>query len=483
MRLLIVVNNHNSIGLVDSCVNLKKYDKDIEVIAVCGAKLDVAKTKLHSNKDVGLKRLELAQSQTGANVKKRFSVVNEVRQLEKKIKDGAKEKKASLLNLIVSKLVGILFSSSLFYFVREKIIYSKLNRFKQKALKFIKEVKPDIVLSMSDRSHDYIESSILWAAKKSGIKIILPYIAQYDKDAALYYRMTDNGKPLPELRPFWPFSIYKIFSYIKFKDQVYKGFFFQAPYVLNASEKSGTLSTYPWWVGNGISDIVCVDSEHTAKKYVSNRVQKDKIAVVGHISYDYVYRSYINRETIKQSLLKKYSLQDEKKLIVLSMPQYAEQGYMGWEDHWNEINSMMKEVNSSNNNLLISIHPRSDLESYLFLQDKYNCKILDESLSEIIGAADLFLASNSTTFVWAVLCRIHSIALMSPVPFLYNHLESIHPIDSNFDLGTLINNLLASNVISFEKDWELLSKKEVFDGMFNERFLRLLHSACNACNK
>lgn len=476
MKILVIVNNHNSIGIVDFCINLKTVEKEIDVMAVCDSNMEAANAKYFNER--GIEREVVQLSKNGGNEKKRFSVVNGAKELEQKTQNcNDKEKSINPFKFIALKLVNLAFSSSLFNFAREKSICFKLKKQKINALKLLKETKPDIVLSLSDRSHDYIESSVLWAARKYGIKVLLPYVAQYDIDAALKYRVKSDGKPLPELRPFWPFSIYKTVSYLQLRDQVYKGFFFQAPYILNANKKNGTLSAYPWWVGNGISDIVCVDSEYTAKKYISHKVKGDKIVVVGHISYDKVYRSYSNREDVKSSLFEKYSLEKEKKLIVLSMPQYAEQGYISWEEHWDEINSMMKEVSLSDNNLLVSIHPRSDVNEYLFIQKKYKCRIIDEPLSDVIGTADLFLASNSTTFVWAVLCGVPSIALMSPVPFLYKHFESIRPTGSNDELSTLINDVLNSLKTSFEKDWELLNKKEVFDGRFNERFLQLIHTA------
>jgi hypothetical protein len=479
LKILVVANNHNSIGIVDFCVKLKEIEKDIQVIVVCDSKFKNVNIDFFNDRAINCKVIQLRNS--GDDEDKRFSIVNGTKELEKKTQSCTNKKKFfNPFKLMASKLVSLIFSSSLYYLAREMLIISKLKKYKANTLKLFKEIKPDVVLSLSDRSHDYTESSVLWAAREYGTKVILPYIAQFDIDASLQYRKTAEGKTLPELRPFWPFSLYKVLSYIKLNKQMYKGVFFQPPYILNASKKCGVLSTYPWWVGNGISDVVCVDSKHTAKKYTSHGVKADKVTVVGHVSYDNVFFSYDNKTSIRQSLFEKYSLQAEKKIIILSMPQYAEQGYISWEKHWDEINSMMKEVSSSNHNLLVSVHPRSDISEYLFVQDKYNCRIIDEPLCDIIGALDLFLASNSTTFSWAALCGVPSIALMSPVPFLYGHLKSIYSVDSNSNLVPLINSILNSSEISFEKDWELLSRDEVFGGGFNKRFVKLLHATCSA---
>jgi len=126
---------------------------------------------------------------------------------------------------------------------------------------------------------------------------------------------------------------------------------------------------------------------------------------------------------------------------------------------------------------LLSVHPRSDVKSYEFLEEKYKCRILREPLSDVIGAADLFLASNSTTFTWAALCGIPSIALMSPVPFLFSFLESVRQVSASADLAAAISEILESPEISFERDWQRLSRNEVFDGQYRERFFRLLDDA------
>jgi len=465
LKILVIVNNHNSIGVVDFCIDLKKLEPQVEVMVVCDSKIESTNAEFFDDKGVSREVFKLDNN-------KQSSVLAGAKELERQSKVYAINKQS-----LKSKLISLMLFSSLYSLAREIFIFSRLKKYKAYALELLKKLRPDIVLSLSDRSHDYIESSVLWSARKIGIKVVLPYIAQYDVDAALQYRVDSEGSPLPELRPFWPFSVYKLLSYLSLKEQIYKGFFFQSPYILNANKRSGTLSDYPWWVGNGISDIVCVDSEYTARKYVSYKVKKDKINVVGHVSYDKVFRSACNREAIRKSLFDEYSLEKEKKLIVLSMPQYAEQGYMSWSEHWAEINLVMKEVDLFNANLLVSIHPRSDVNDYLFIQDRYNCKIIRESLSDVIGAADLFMASNSTTFVWAVLSGVPSIALMSPVPFLYAHLKSVYLIDSNFNLLELIDYVLNLSTDIFEQDWELLSKDVVFDGRFNVRFLQLLHDA------
>lgn len=479
MKLLVVVNNHNSLSVVEFCLSLRKYNGSVEVMVACDAELNAAHAEFFAKNKIRPVVFHLGTNDGGN--KRQFSVVAGAKKIESQSRSRQDSKRSdNLFGTVFSALIDFAVSSSLFYFLREQFVFNRLKRHKEYALKFVDESKPDVVISISDRSHDYIEASTLWAAKQRGIKVLVPYVAQYDVDAALVYRKVKNGKPYREFRPFWPPSIYKFISYLRFKDQLYKGLFFQSPYVLNAHKRGGTLSAYPWWIGNGSSDVVCVDSGHTARKYLEHHVRSGKIVVVGHVAYDKVFFSHANRQSIKQALIDKYSLASDKKLLILSMPQWAEQGFMDWDQHWAEIGSIIKAVASINNNLLLSIHPRSDAKNYAFLEGTYQCRILEEPLSDVIGAADLFLASNSTTFTWAALCGIPSIALMSPIPFLFSYLESVRQVSALSDLAVEINNILESPVISFERDWQELSRNEVFDGKFHERFIRLLNNARSA---
>jgi len=476
VKLLVVVNNHNSLGIVEFCLGLGKLGEPVEVMVACDAKLDAAHAEYFERNKIRRAVFHLDADVVGDG--RRFSVVAEMKKIEgqsKSVWDNSESN--AFWDATRSFLINAALSSSLFYLLRERYIFNRLRKYKKHALKFIDEYNPDVVISISDRSHDYVEASTLWAAKQRGIGVLIPYVAQYDMDAALVYRTSQNGRPYPELHPFRPPSIYKFISYLRLKNQLYKGLFFQAPYVLNANRRGGTLSSYPWWIGNGNSDVVCVDSRYTATKYAEHRVSREKIVVMGHVAYDRVFFSHANREQIRRVLSEKYFLTSGKKLLVLSLPQYAEQGYMSWDRHWSELDSIMRAVASTNHNLLLSVHPRSDVKSYEFLEEKYKCRILREPLSDVIGAADLFLASNSTTFTWAALCGIPSIALMSPVPFLFSFLESVRQVSASADLAAAISEILESPEISFERDWQRLSRNEVFDGQYRERFFRLLDDA------
>ena len=469
LRLLVVLNNHSSFGIVDLCTDLQRQDPAVTLNTVCTPEFAFA------NRENLLRRSLVPYFLDPSAV---FGVEASSRTLSgvKAIEQDAKSMRnqGGMVAWFKHFVVRQILNTSVYALAREWRIIRRFREKQKQALGLLAQLKSDVVLSLSDRSHDYVEGPVLWAARKSGVPIVLPYVSQFDIDAAVAYRHGVDGRPEPELRPFHPFSLYKFRTYLRLREQIYQGLFFQAAYILNAARRVGILSSYPWWTGNGLSDVVCVDSRYTEKQYARHRVPREKLVTLGHVQYDKIFRSHMQREALRASLMAQYGLDKQKSLLVLSMPQYAEQGYISWAGHWHEINDIVGNKSKAGQNLLLSIHPRSDVRQYRYLEQRYNCRIVEQPLADIIGSADVFLASNSSTFVWSVLCGIPALALKSPVQFLFKHLETIWPVDESRDLSAAIDDLLTRKEVDFTCDWQLLGRDLLFDGRYADRFRALL---------
>jgi len=474
MKLLIVVNNHNSFSILDLCIQLRKYDPTISYETVCSPEFFQVNCDRFERRSI---RPILLGPKTGLAADAEFKYETSLTAVIWRIFHRVKNcRNGSVRSQLVKFMFNILLQTSVYSILREFRIYKRLKNSQQIGVALIKKLSPDIVMSLSDRTHDYIEGSMLWAAKSSGIPVVLPYVAQFDIDAAIEYRKRPDGTPFPELNSRSSFSLYKLYSRTRLKNHVYRDIFFQEPFILNAAKRADVLSSYSWWVGNGISDIVCVDSEYTYGKYVANKVPEKKIRIVGHVNLDSVYQSFCNRSQIRERLQKKYSLNPNKSLLVLSVPQYAEQGFMSSSEHWKEVNSIIQNITNADKNLLLSVHPRCNVDEYKFLEELYNCRILSESLADVIGASDLFLASNSTTFIWSILCGIPTIGIYSPVPFLYENFSSIIQVGDSKMLPIVIGQALSQTSFDYTPDWKKLSREIVFDGKYIERFAQILKS-------
>jgi hypothetical protein len=470
LRILIILNNHSSFGIVDLCIDLRQQDPSIVVDTVCTPEFALANRENFEKRGLAPRFLDPRAEFGGAERPSR--TLSGVRVIEQnaRSKQSSKGAIAWLKNFAIKQVLD----SSAYALAREWRIVRRFRGRQKQALNLLAQLKPSVILSLTDRSHDYVEGPVLWATRKNRIPIVLPYVAQFDIDAAVAYRHGANGQPDPELCPFKPLSLYKLLTYRRLREQVYRNLFFQATYILNAASRVGILSSYPWWTGNGLSDVVCVDSRCTEEQYAKHRVPREKLVVLGHVQFDRIFLSHLQREDLRVSLIQQYQLDKQKALLILSMPQYAEQGYMPWPEHWCEIDKIIGNVSKAGQNLLLSIHPRSDISQYSYLEQRFNCRIVEQPLADIIGAADVFLASNSSTFVWSVLCGIPTVALKSPVQFLYKHLTTIRSVDESKDLADAISDLLSRKRVDFSHDWRLLGRDSVFDGRYAERFRALL---------
>ena len=463
MKILIICNNHNCINLVRLCLNLQIFKAGDAFIKCLFASKAMAQDYYAEFGSSNIDYFILLDNRLCPYIQSEDIAAKKSVVASKSLHDR--------FRLMVPRPI---LNSTLLYKVRELWISKNLSRSKKVMNSFLALNDIGVVLSISDRSHDYVESATLAAAKSLGIKVILPFTAHYDIDASLNYRKDQNNKFFAEFQPFTGLSIYKLISYFRFKKQLYKGLFFQAPFVLNAHRKEQTLSAYPWWVGNGLCDVVCVDSKHTYERYIENRVPAKKLVVVGHAQYDNIYRSNQNHKQIICDLNQKYGFANNKQLVILSLPQHSEQGYLEWDIHIQQIRQLLSQMVMVDCNFLISLHPRQDRLNYNFILDEYGFNLAGEQLSDIIGAADLFIASNSTTSIWACLCGISGINLSGPIDDLYEHLSSVVYLDNLNLLSDVVTKSLHEPPLDYTNDWKILSKDKVFDGRFNSRFQMLL---------
>lgn len=465
MKVLVICNNHNSINILKLCIKLKSFINNLEIVAI------------FSNHDLAndfYKKIEFKKYIS-------FKIITNQGVKTKNFSSDRNTSTGKRSNNIFQRVKNFIFSFISYfsqivflYKLRELIISRRLKKYKAICANYLNNQNFDVLISMSDRTHDYLESPLLCEAKNIGLKIILPYLAQYDLESALSYRLDKFGKIRNEFRPFYPATPYKIVSFFRFKDQLNNGYFFQSPYILNAHRINKTISQYPWWNGNGNSDIVCVDSEHTAQQYMANKVPESKIKIVGHAQLDEVFMSLENRDKIKTTLTNKYNLNDKKNFYILSLPQHAEQGYIDWSDHIDQIEKILKTIEKTNCNFLISIHPRQDKTRYLYLQEKYNCIFVDETLSSIIGISDVFISSNSSTAIWATLCGIPVLNIKGPTKNLFPYLNTVFYVDSINNIDLQLKSIMENDALDFSTDWTKLSRDKIFDGKFLERFINLI---------
>ena len=376
------------------------------------------------------------------------------------------------------KKIHFISNSSLYEFIKIFLYLKQLEGMYKKCKRIFLEYFPDVIIVNGDR-HFGIEQVILKLGRENNIKNIIPYLVYSDSESCTNLR---RGYSLREFSNNLPLIAKYIFK--KYPSQVLdynnKKYFFYTLSVILALDKFGTLSKNPWEMGCGLADLVCVDNENTYQRYLSNHVPKKKLKLIGDVVYSNLYNIYLKKEKIRNSIIKKYNLFFNKKIILISLPQLAEHNFFDWGKHWIEINFLVKSLANLNENLLISLHPKMDFDKYSFLEKKHKCKIVKENLSDFLPIADLFIATYSSTIVWAVLCGINSII----VDFyglnlhMYDYLETPRIIKRKGELLSVAQELLSLKQNYFH-DWKQLSRSIVFNDKTIRKYNDLILEVIN----
>lgn len=468
LRPLIIVNNHNSATIVQICAAIADRGHAIMPLFACEPAM-LQKARAAWGDRAG-EFIAWGEKKAGNRNRK----PTQLSRLQK-LKALANRLSARPLG---RSLVEFAKRTSPVQYAHERLIRANIRAARRTAEDIIMTFQPSVILAMSDRSHDYMEASLLVEARRIGIPVVLPYVAHYDIEFALGYRRdTRTGRVLADHSAFVKPSLYKFWSWLRLSRHNYKGYFFQAPQLMNAHRKEGTLSAYPWWVGHGPSDIACVNSRHMHDMYRAHGVKESKIALTGDISYDALFRVTQTRDELRARMLAKYGMAPHRRIVAVSMPQFAEQGFFSPERHWVEIEKLVQALVATGENILISLHPRVTPEEYAWLTEKYPCHIAQERLAEFLPIADVFVAQFSSTVVWAALCKIPSVIINLydwHIDF-YDYLTSVTVVASQAALGPAIAEIL-SQPVDFAHDWKELSRDEVFDGKTAERYWKLFQS-------
>ncbi|NQU99279.1 MAG: hypothetical protein HQ538_00950 [Parcubacteria group bacterium] len=376
------------------------------------------------------------------------------------------------------KKVHFISNSSLNEFRKVFLILKQLERMYVKCKRVFLEYLPDVIIANGDR-HFGIEQVILKLGRENNIKNIIPYLVYSGSKSCANSRRGDSLSEFSNNLPLTARYIFKKYSN-QFLNYNNKKYLFYPPYATLALSKFGTLSKNPWQMGCGLADVICVDNENTYERYLNNDVPEGKIKLIGDVIYSNLYSTYLKRENIRNSITKKYNLSFSKKIILISLPQLAEHNFFDWDKHWIEINFLVKNLANLNENLLISLHPKMDFNKYSFLEKKYKCKIVKENLSDFLPIADLFIATFSSTIVWAVLCGVNSI-IVDFYNFnyhMYDYLETPRIIKRKSQLLPVAHELLSLKQNYFE-DWKQLSRSSVFNDKTIRKYNDLILEVIN----
>ena len=340
---------------------------------------------------------------------------------------------------------------------KEDIIYEDLVSNYQHLRELLNNHLINIFLLEGDRNGG-IESVFLKLAKDLGCKVIIPYVSYFaEQEDLLKYSKTTKKK---------------------FRSHIRENNFYYPHPVANATDRFGVLSENPWFVGNGPSDILCLPNSYLKEHYIRNGNDPKKIKSIGDLSYDEIYKTFKDKEKIRKKIIKKYNLDDQKKVILLVLPQLAEHNIMSWRKHWFETAFLVRSVENLNENTLISLHPKMEITKYKkYFSTNYNSQIIDEQLASVLPIADLNVVCYSSTVYWSVLCGVKTVIFdfYKLNLKIFDFLTSVVKVNDKNVFEKKLRIAIQKD-FDFNKDWKSLSMSKVFDGNSICRYISLFRS-------
>lgn len=353
-----------------------------------------------------------------------------------------------------------------------------LQHAKQQAQKVFDEFSPISLLVIGDR-HLGAELAFLQVAKEYECRSIIVPFAYSGADMPARLR---QDRPLHRLDSRAQ-KIVKEWIRRKYPKQVYNSpygsMLFYTPAKTIALSKMKMLPDNPWCMGGGFSDLVAVSGSEDRERYMRMGVPAQKIVITGQPSHDSLYNLSCRVPELVTMLVQKYSLNRDKKLVICAVPQLAEHSLLDWDTHWQEIRFLTASLAQTGANVLLSLHPKSEIEQYRFLEQELSVRILQESLREVLPAADLFVATFSSTVRWAVLLGIPAVV----VDFyglgydMYDHLAGIVKVKNKELLVQILQKVLKDQRYNESlRSEQQKSAQHIarFDGKVNQRIIDLI---------
>jgi hypothetical protein len=209
-------------------------------------------------------------------------------------------------------------------------------------------------------------------------------------------------------------------------------------------------------------------------------IDKEKLKILGDISYIPLYDSFINKENNKKEIIKKYKLKHDK-IIIVGLANWWEHNLSDEETHWNIVfNTIEATIQHQNNySIILTLHPSMDINNYIFLEKKYNINILQERLMKVLPIADIYVSDQSSTVPWALICGIKTLVICYYKNLnLFNHFDSLFYAKNKNEVSSKLIQLIDTN-IDFTHDWKLLSKDKVFNKYIAQNYIDAINELIN----
>jgi hypothetical protein len=164
----------------------------------------------------------------------------------------------------------------------------------------------------------------------------------------------------------------------------------------------GMLPQNPWCDGASFTDRIIISGADEETMFAESGIEPGELLFYGNHTLDILYETWLDRTDIRSSFIDKYSLERDKKILIVTLPRLWEQLITSEEEQWKSIREILSVLSGQDYNVVVSLHPSIIGDHYNWIETEYPVKICRESLADILVAADIFVASYSSTIRWAV---------------------------------------------------------------------------------
>ncbi len=216
----------------------------------------------------------------------------------------------------------------------------------------------DLIFALSDRNL-WIDLCLAKYADGNNIPLAIPY----------YVRQVG-----PEI-------LQNKSSYYNIRSKTYK---YYPSFIASFIKKSFNVdSDNALTVGKLFDAYICCNNKDTKNRFISYGLNKKKLPVLGDINFLRIRKIY----------------KQKKEYIVLSMPHFFEHNMVSKTKHFFIIEELLKKLSKSRFEVLISLHPKSNINNYKNISDKYNMRIIEDfNLIELLYNAKYFVCTFSSTY-------------------------------------------------------------------------------------
>jgi hypothetical protein len=339
--------------------------------------------------------------------------------------------------------------------------------------RLLRRIRPVSVYVFDDRG-DVLDLALLRECGRAGIRTILAPHALARREGRVFVRRRSTEY---RVGPIWRAIIGRIGPGLLLESEgVLLSYY--PPWDALGLRATGLLHPDPWTLGKGEAQTVAVLGEDDRDALIKEGVSPSRVVVTGQPSHDSLYRRAAAREALRVSLLRHVG----DKLIVCAVPHQAEERLVDERQHRSQTVSLFESLGRVARgravSVILSLHPRSKRVDYAALAESFGLEIFERRLSEVLPAADIFVATWSSTVRWSVLMHIPSIVVDIPPRNykVYDHLPSVSKVQTYEELTRKLERLIADTDYYTVKKSQAAGSAErmaLFDGCAGRRLLEL----------